>query len=198
MNHPEGEVPPIVCRSPGIGSVSQLHSDQQYEEFLALFTGERERLFRYIFSLLPNHADAEDVFQRCSLILWRKFSEFDRERSFFSWSCGIALHEIRNFLRSSHRQKLTFDSELVTQLSDQRLTDLESTEDNMRYLANCLERLPHADRELVQVAYDGTTTLKKFSRTSGQALQTLYNRLGRLRRQLLDCVRKKATLEGLP
>jgi len=173
-------------------------SEQQYEEFLSLFARDRERLFRYIFALLPNHADAEDVFQRCSLVLWRKFSEFDSERNFFSWACGVALYEVRNFLRSSHHRHMTFNSELVTQLSDYRLTELETSQDALKHLTSCLEHLSRPDRQLVDVAYGESETLKEFAESTGQVLQTLYNKLGRLRRQLLDCIRKKMAAEVMP
>ncbi len=173
-----------------------MSSEQQYELFLTHFTRDRERLFRYIFSLLPNHADAEDVFQRCSLVLWRKFSNFDSNRNFLSWSCGIALHEVRNFLRSSHRHQLTFNSDLVTQLSCSKLQELEDSQDTTRHLSVCLEQLAVTERELVEVIYSGERTVKEFAESTGQALQTLYNKLGRIRRQLLDCIRRKMALES--
>ncbi|SFI28809.1 sigma-70 family RNA polymerase sigma factor [Planctomicrobium piriforme] len=172
--------------------------DRQYEEFLRLFSQNRERLFAYIFSLLPNHADAEDVFQRCSLLLWRKFSEFDVERNFLAWACGVALNEVRNFLRSAHRDRLRFDSSLVTQLSDHRLGALETSGENLKILQGCLEALKATEQDLVRVAYDGNSTLKDFADATGQALQTLYNRLGRIRRMLLECVRRKLATESLP
>ena len=169
---------------------------RQYEEFLEFFTRDRERLFRYIFSLVPNHADAEDIFQRCSLLLWRKFPEFDVDRSFLSWACGVALNEVRNFLRTVDRKRLTFDSDLLSQLSKSRLGEFEFSGDVLAHLSSCLDALPRQDRELVQIAYGDQETVKEFADRAQLALQTLYNRLGRIRRQLLDCVRRKLVVES--
>ncbi len=169
---------------------------RQYEEFLEFFTRDRERLFRYIFSLVPNHADAEDIFQRCSLLLWRKFPEFEADRNFLSWACGVALNEVRNFLRTADRKRLTFDTELMSQLSQSRLGEFEVSADILSHLSHCLDSLPRQDRELVQIAYGDQETIKDFAERAEQALQTLYNRLGRIRRQLLDCVQRKLVVES--
>src|SRR5262249_7089766 len=66
------------------------------------------RLYGYIHSLVRDLNDADDLYQQTALILWKKFGEFDRQRSFFSWACGIARLEVANFLRSRGRQRLYF------------------------------------------------------------------------------------------
>lgn len=170
-------------------------SHDEYEVFLVHFTRDRERLAAYLYSLLPNQADAEDVFQRCSLLLWRKFSEFDPDRNFLSWACGIGFNEVRNFLRSAQRNRLHFNSELMSQISDRRLHGVNRSVDLLPVLRHCLEALPAAEAELIQIAYEPGETIKEFAESRGQALQTLYNRLSRIRRLLLNCVQSKLAME---
>lgn len=172
------------------------NSNARYEEFLQLFSRDRERLSAYIYSLLPNQADAEDVFQRCSLLLWRKFSEFERDRSFLAWACGVGFYEVRNFLRSVQRDRLQFNSELMSQLADRRLEELEHAADLLPALRSCVERLSKSQRELVSVAYGQAESIKDYAASQGQPLQTLYNQLGRIRRQLLNCVQQKLATES--
>jgi RNA polymerase sigma factor (sigma-70 family) len=90
----------------------------QYAEFLRYFAKHHGRLFGYIYSLLPNRADAEDVFQRTSLVLWQKFDRYDPSEPFFPWACGVAFYEVRNFLRVSNRERLRFNSELLGKLAE--------------------------------------------------------------------------------
>ena len=68
--------------------LQQQQNADRYEEFLRLFTQERERMFAFIYSMIPRQADAEDVFQRSSLVLWRKFHEFRQGEDFLAWACG--------------------------------------------------------------------------------------------------------------
>ena len=43
--------------------------------FLPLFLKNERRLYAYILTLLPRRADADDVLQETSLVLWDKFDE---------------------------------------------------------------------------------------------------------------------------
>src|SRR4051812_13452929 len=56
--HPGSPGPPALIETdpPQPGTAAGGDSPDRYEEFLALFTGERKRIFAYIFSLLPHHA----------------------------------------------------------------------------------------------------------------------------------------------
>ncbi|HWL10642.1 MAG TPA: sigma-70 family RNA polymerase sigma factor [Planctomicrobium sp.] len=165
--------------------------ERQYELFLREFARDRSKLFRYIFSLLPNHADAEDVFQRCSLVLWQKFSEFEPERSFFAWACGIAFNEVRYFLRTNHHQRLKFDTELITEISEIRHVQLDQSGDILAHISDCLTRLPRRDRQLVRMAYGKNQTIKSYAESTRSAPQTIYNNLARIRRLVQACVQKK-------
>jgi RNA polymerase sigma-70 factor (ECF subfamily) len=178
--------------------IRTVNDDQEYERFLQLFAAHRDRLFAYVYSLLPHHADAEDVFQRCSLLLWRKFDQFERDGSFLAWGCGVAFYEVKNFLRSANRNRLQFDADLVSQIAEQRLAKSLELSPKLEALAGCVENLKASDRELIHHAYHDDEGLKVHAATSGKAIQTLYNRLSILRRQLMECVHRKLSLEGLP
>ncbi|WP_310820724.1 sigma-70 family RNA polymerase sigma factor [Stratiformator vulcanicus] len=161
-----------------------------YDTFLRLFTADRDRLFAYIFSLLPRRADAEDVFQRCSLILWNKFDQFDPEESFFAWASGVAFYEVKNFLRSAGRERLHFSVDLVTQLAeDRRNSEFEGR--RVAALESCLEKLAERDRDLIRAAYWTRTPLNEVAVEGGMALQSVYNRLGLVRRRLFECVHRE-------
>lgn len=167
-----------------------------YEEFLEVFARDRERILAYIFSLVPHSADAEDIFQKCSLVLWRKFGEFHRDQAFLAWACTVAAYEVLNYLRTSSRNRLHFDDDLVRQLAEHRTHSLPEYDNRLSALRDCLKRLTVEQRDLIEAAYGSTPTIKEFARTTGIAVQTLYNRLGRLRRQLLECVQHKLATQG--
>jgi RNA polymerase sigma-70 factor len=173
-----------------------VHDEQQYERFLQLFAANRDRLFAYVYSLLPHHADAEDVFQRCSVLMWRKFDQFEPDGSFMAWGCGVAFYEVKNFLRSANRNRLQFDADLVSQLAVQRMEKTPELSRKAEALSECVHGLKSSDRELIHHAYHDDQGLKVYAEASGKAVQTLYNRLSILRRQLMDCVQRKLNLEG--
>ncbi|MCO8122394.1 sigma-70 family RNA polymerase sigma factor [Stieleria sp. TO1_6] len=165
-----------------------------YELFLQLFNQNRSRLFAYIRSLLPNNADAEDVFQRCSVLLWRKIHQFDQQRDFFPWACGVAYYEVQNFLRVSGRSRLQFDDALINQLSERRLETADDLGTRLDALRLCVQQLPGHDRSMVEAAYHEGETLVDYAKRSGRSLRTLYNRMSLIRRQLSSCVERKLSV----
>ena len=57
-------------------------------EFADYLRQHQSQLFGYIHSLVRDLNDADDLFQQTTVILWNKFAEFDRRRSFVAWACG--------------------------------------------------------------------------------------------------------------
>lgn len=164
-------------------------------EFLYEYSKERDFIALYIRSLLPNAADAEDVLQRCSLLLWQKFDQFDRERSFRAWACGVAYYEVRNFVRSANRQRIQFNADLMRQVADQRIAESHSRERHLELLNECLGALKPEDRELIQKAYDPSESLQSLADSRRMTVRSLSTRLWRLKRLLLECVHRKLSLE---
>ena len=167
-----------------------------HDTFLRHYAREHQRLAAYIFSMLPNTADAEDVFQRTTLILWRKFDQYDPREEFLSWACGVAFYEVRNFLRVSSRQHLHFNDELLARIAEERPQVLAQHDERLAALTHCLRKLGAEDRKLVDGAYGGQRTIKELASDMGRASQTLYNRLAAIRRRLLECIERSVEGEG--
>lgn len=176
-----------------------MHSDSKpedrYELFLQYYLRDQSHLFAFIRSLLPQFADAQDVFQRCSLTLWKQFDSFDQERLFLPWACQIAFNEVRNFRRVAGRDRLQFTDELIEQLAARRQESLADCSKRSSALRSCLAGLKASDRELIQAVYEHAKPIEEIATSTGKAMQTLYNRLSILRRALLACIEKKLAAE---
>ena len=157
------------------------------EAFLKEFAPHHDRLFAYLFSLLPHRPDAEDVFQRTSLILWQKFDQWQPGTDFLAWACGVAFYEARNFIRVASRDRLRFSDALLDTLAQERAATLRRRDDRVAALQECLKKLDQGERELLQKAYVDEESIRELARRDGQAAQTLYNRLNLVRKQLLRC-----------
>jgi RNA polymerase sigma-70 factor, ECF subfamily len=160
----------------------------QYERFVQLFARVRENLFAYIFTLLPHWSDAEDVFQQTSLVLWRKFGEFEPESNFLAWACRVALFEVRNFQRVASRDRLRFSDAVLAQLAQQRVVSPENANRRRDFLLDCIAKLSDDQRTLLVRTYDDDKTIRQLADELDRAPQTLYNRLNHIRRTLFECV----------
>ncbi|EDL61678.1 sigma-70 family RNA polymerase sigma factor [Gimesia maris] len=171
--------------------------DELHVKFLHVFTQHRNQIYSYIFSLLPNRDDAEDVFQRTSLILWKKFADYDETCSFFSWACGVAFYEVKNFMRVAQRKRLQFRDDVIQQLADER-AEIPQLKLDVRATAleECMQKLKAKDRKLVNQVYRDQIPVKDLAEVAGAAIQTLYNRLNQIRRQLTHCIERTVSYTG--
>ena len=168
------------------------------ETFLREFAAHHDRLFAYLYSLLPHRPDAEDVFQRTSIILWQKFDQWTPGSDFLAWACGVAFYEVRNFVRVASRDRLRFGEALLESLSKEREASLRRRDDRVAALQDCLKKLDRAERELLEKAYLDEESIRDLARRDGQAAQTLYNRLNLIRKRLLQCTDLRTGLQGGP
>ena len=159
--------------------------------FLKYYSKYHQRIFAYIFSQLPKRADAEDVFQQTSIILWEKFDEFDQDREFFSWACGISFYSVKNFKRVSGRNRLVFSDELMSVIADERVAAESKLQDYGDLLDDCIVRLKPKEKDLIQLVYRGDRTIKEVADLLGRAVQTVYNRLNLIRGKLAVCIDHK-------
>jgi len=166
------------------------------EAFLKEFALHHDRLFAYLFSLLPHRPDAEDVFQRTSLVLWQKFDQWEPGSDFLSWACSVAFYEARNFIRIASRDRLRFGEAVLESLAKDRAATLRRRDERVAALQQCLSRLDRDERELLQRAYVDEESIRELARRDGQAAQTLYNRLNLIRKRLLNCTDLRLGLEG--
>lgn len=162
-----------------------------HERFVMLFTQERRRIFGLIYSIVPITADAEDIFQQVSLLLWRKFSQFDPDRDFYRWAAGIVHFVVCNYRRSAVKRRMLFSDELVRALIDQRLDRSRSETERTEALRECMTRLPKKDLSLLADIYGVGMSADDVAERIGRQVGTIYNRLSSVRKRLLECIEKK-------
>lgn len=162
------------------------------EEFVALLTEHRGDLFRFVLSILPDYAEAEDVFQRTSVVMWRKFDEFQLGTDFLRWAARVAQFEVRDYRKRKGRERLRFwSNELVDAVADTWLQNDDMLREQREALGPCLEKLPERDRQLVELRYGGKkTTSKEVAEQLGRPRVTVYKALARIRRALYECIER--------
>lgn len=168
-------------------------------EFAERLRQSQTKLYGYIHSLVRDLNDADDLYQQTTLILWKKFNQFDRQGSFFSWACGIARLEVANFLRSRGRQRLYFSDDLSLLLIEaQAEVANEELESRRDALARCVEKLRQRDRELLTECYGNQAGVHEAAERRGRSPQSIYNTLRRIRRALFECITRTLDQESRP
>jgi len=168
-----------------------MEQKKQELQFTIQLTAHRRQLYAFIYSLLTDHADAEDVYQRCSMIMWEKFDQFDSTCDFLPWAMGIAFYEVKNFLRVSSRDRHRFSEQLLNQLFERMSYQKSDHSTQMLSLEKCLKSLRQKDLWLVEQVYWERRKCSAVAEELGMKINALYDRVGRIRSQLKDCVRRR-------
>jgi RNA polymerase sigma-70 factor (ECF subfamily) len=166
--------------------------------FVQLFAQHQRSIHAYIYTLVPSRVDADDVMQETSLVLWRKWNEFDPQRDFVRWACGIAFHEVLKLRRKVATSRCYFNEELLQQISIE--VERQSDELNRRHVAlhSCLSKLGNRDRELIERRYHAKTTARQVAHEMERPASTVYKALARIRGALFDCVERTLAQEAHP
>jgi RNA polymerase sigma-70 factor (ECF subfamily) len=151
-------------------------------------TRHQRQVFSYIYTLVPNRYDAEDLLQEASLIICEKFDEFEPGTDFVAWACQIAYWRIRYSRQKFARSKVVFDQNIVDAIAQTASELAVELDERHEALSSCLKKLPARDREMVLTRYEPGSGVEEAARRSGRSLEAAYKALMRIRKLLLDCV----------
>lgn len=173
-------------------------TDQElHHRFLRTFTAQEPALRAYVRRLVPTRADADDVLQDVSVVLWEKFAEFREGGDFRAWAFGVARYEVLGWLRDRGRDRLVLDEEVVAKLAEESAQQEPELEQQRAALERCLEKVAPGQRGLLMEAYQAGARIQNVAAESGRTVAGFYQWLHRMRRLLLDCVQREFGKEPL-
>ena len=168
----------------------------QGQQLMRLMTQHQRRIFGYIYTLVPDRHDAQDLLQETSVVICEKFAQFRPDTDFAAWACQIAYWEVRRARQKFARAKVVFNQEVVDAIAETAAELLPEMSARHEALAKCLQKLHPRDRELLLSRYEPGSGVEQAAQRSGRSLVAAYKALGRLRKLLLDCVTHQLSLEG--
>jgi RNA polymerase sigma-70 factor (ECF subfamily) len=160
------------------------------ELLVRLLSRHQEELFRYIFALIPHEEDARDVLQETSVALCRKFADYDPAKPFLAWAYRFAYLEVLKQRERNRRGARLMSRELIERLAREREASEPVLHLRLQALEHCLGELPPADQELIRRRYQAGAPTAEMVQQSGASRRTFFRTLDRLRRRLLDCIRR--------
>lgn len=157
-------------------------------EVVGLIAQHQSRLRGFLRSLLAGHDDVDDLLQEVNVVLWKKASDYQLGTDFWAWASQVARFKVMERLRSYSRDRLVFDESFVEEMATAAIERSSNVDDQRVALRACLERLPTAQRVLLDRRYSQCLTVAtiadEMSRPEGSIRQTLY----RIRGLLLECI----------
>ena len=169
---------------------------ERNKQLMLLLTQNQRRIFSYLYTLVPDRHDAEDLLQETNLVICEKFAEFQPGTDFVAWACQIAWWRVRAARQKYARSKVVFDDNVLESVAHTALELRHETDRRHEALEQCLKKLHARDRELVLSRYEPGSDVEAAARRSGRSLVAAYKALGRIRKLLLDCVGNQLLIEA--
>ena len=166
-----------------------MNEQERQNLFVELITRHQSELYGYIYAVVRNWEDTDDLFQSVCLVLWKKFELFQPGSSFFSWARQTAKFVVRSFLR--HKKKLLscVGEELLDVLAATTFeTPGEETETYLTALQHCRGKLTASDEELLELRYVEDLGSREIANRLQRPQQSICRSLNRIRTWLLECI----------
>ncbi|MAT73333.1 MAG: RNA polymerase subunit sigma-70 [Planctomycetaceae bacterium] len=170
-------------------------NDDRVLEFSELLQESRSRVFGLIYALVLNMADAEDLFQQTAALLWEKFDEYESGTDFAAWALRVARFKSANFVRGRQRERQRLSTGAIDELFEATAATPDvGQEERLQALRGCLGKLKASDRKLVERCYASGAAIGEIAAGEGKSAGAVYTALHRIRRSLMECIRR--TLAG--
>jgi len=169
---------------------SQPQSDPsaRVDEFMRLYTQHQRRLYLYLLSLVHNVADAEELLQETSFILWKKFGEFRPESRFGAWACRVAYLEVLKFREGRKQGELSLSPQFLERIAGKMAEVSDLLEFRGEAFNYCMDRLSDQDRELITRRYAPGASVQLLAAELNRPARSVSKSLVRIRKTLSECI----------
>lgn len=169
---------------------------EQMSVFVARLTEAQSALYGSIHTLLAGGPAVADVLQDTNRVLWQKASLYDPARPFLPWALTVARFEVLAQRKRQARDRLVFDDALVAQLAEEYERQSHS-ERNLQALERCLQKLPVAQRGVLDQRYLHGESVQDIAARQGRGANAVSALLYRIRALLADCMERSVTREEM-
>jgi RNA polymerase sigma-70 factor (ECF subfamily) len=177
--------------------IDNMSEASKTNDFLRLLMANQKRIYTFILGMVPNHEDADDLFQETVLVMWSKFDSFARGTSFTAWGFTIAKYQILSARKKYSRTGKQFSEAALEMLQKDSVHFVGQIDSWMQALRGCIRKLNQRDYELIRMRYEDEITIKTIAERIGRSVQSVYKRIARIHDALLQCVRRTIAKEGL-
>lgn len=160
--------------------------------FLGHFLKNRDGLSAFIWVMVGDRPQVEEILQETSVILWEKFGSFQEGTSFGAWARQVALNVVRNTRRKLAKAPKSLSEETARAIAEAfDRTDRMGGEEEWRgALENCLQKLPAGWKQVIDSRYFRDEGLTEMAGRLGRSMAGVNSALCKARAALETCLRK--------
>ncbi len=133
-------------------------------EFTKLLLANERALYGFIYSLTQDPHASEDLRRELAERLWKKFGDYDRERSFVVWAIGFARLLVFEWRRKQARLPIPIEDETLNKLADIAAERAENNDAIRDALHECSAGLTELQRKALHQRYFEETPVSQIAK----------------------------------
>lgn len=172
--------------------------EQNPEAYKILFKRYEKSLFIYMFHLVRNKDEVEDLLQSVFLKTYKNLHRFDLERKFSSWIYRISHNEAVNFIKRKSKRKL-ISWEEVTTSKDKMVMSVDADDgaeifmhkEIAKEMDDALDMLPAKYKKILLLRYFNEYSYQKIGEILDKPVNTVGTLINRAKRKLAEVIQEK-------
>lgn len=160
-----------------------------YISYNKLFIRYYGRLCQYVYSLLMDKNDAEDIVQELFLNLWKNRKKIEIKENVTRYLYRMAKNMSLNFIRSQEKIERLTENQNLPHLSYEN-NQLEIEEFRIA-LYDCIDQLPKRNKEILLLHRVKGLKQKEISEKLSISIKTIKNQIWISLQKLKNCLDKK-------
>lgn len=179
------------------GELITIIHQQNREAYKELFFRYQKKLFTYIYHLVGNRDETEDILQNVFSKAYKNIENFDTSRKFSSWIYRIAHNESVNYLkRKSKRYTVSWDDITTSKDKLDSASNEELPEDKIghqeivKVMELAMQKIPPKYQEVLKLRYFNEYSYDEIGKILEKPLNTVGTLINRAKKKLLEVVEK--------
>ena len=168
------------------------------EEVAQKWTESLPAVAAYVRSMTLNFHDAQDILQEISMVVVRKYNDYDNARPFIAWVIGIARNEVMAYRRHLSIRSRFFDDATVGQLTCAFVETANTLDPLAEALEDCMKRVPQRSRRLLELRYVDDLRYEQMADALGASVTSIKVAMHRIRVGLRTCMEQHPAARGMP
>jgi RNA polymerase sigma-70 factor (ECF subfamily) len=138
-------------------------------------------LYNFVFQIVQDRAQAEDIVQEIFVKVWKNLKSFDQNKKFSTWIFAIAKNTSFDFLKKKKSLPFSFfenedGSNILEYIEDKNILHSEELflkMDNNKELKSFLKKLSPKERSIISLYYEQGFSLVEIAEIFGSSSNTI-------------------------
>ncbi len=162
----------------------------RHNRFFELFLNAQNRIYGFLYVMLHNRDDVEDILQETASSMWEHFDKYQDKTDFAAWGIAIARNKAINFIKKNARSRPQLSDDVYSQIMAIEVNAKDDLSERTDALMRCTQKLKDLDRKVLLLRYNQDVSMKKIAQILGRSSTGIYHTMSRIHTLLQECVFK--------